>query len=104
MLSVSDPFDPYAEPHKLMYARVAEHLVSRIETGDLRPGQKLPPERDLAAEYGVAYHTVRKAMEIIRARRMVASVHGRGTFVLPREEWIATPEAGHDDAPSPGDG
>ncbi|MBF8187300.1 winged helix-turn-helix transcriptional regulator [Nonomuraea sp. K274] len=72
-----------------MYVRVAEHLAARIESGDLRPGQKLPPERELATEYGVAYHTIRKAMQILRDRHMIASVHGRGTFVLPRDEWNA---------------
>ncbi len=88
--AVSQPFDPSAAPHELMYTRVAKHLQQRIESGELSPGQRLTPERELAEEYGVAYHTVRRALLILREQGMIASVHGRGTFVLPRENWAGT--------------
>ena len=46
------PFEP--TPLRLMYEQVADHLAARIEAGEMAPGTKLPPERDLAAEYHVA--------------------------------------------------
>ncbi len=46
---------------------------------------RLPSERSLADEYGVAYTTVRHAMEVLRERGIIVTVHGRGTFVRPPE-------------------
>jgi GntR family transcriptional regulator len=73
------PFSP--SPLRLIYVQVAEHLAARIEAGELRPGQRLPPEREMADEYGVAYNTMRKSIEILRDRGLIVTMHGRGTFV-----------------------
>lgn len=51
----------------------------------MAPGTKLPPERDLAAEYHVAYNTMRSAMEILRERGLIVTMHGRGTYVAERD-------------------
>lgn len=63
----------------LAYVQLADDLARKIESGDLTG--RLPAERGLATEYGVAYGTVRRAMEVLRERGLVESVHGRGTFV-----------------------
>jgi GntR family transcriptional regulator len=73
------PFKP--SPLRLMYVQVAEHIEARIQAGELKPGHRLPPEREVAAEYGVAYNTMRKSMEILRERGLIVTMHGRGTFV-----------------------
>jgi len=66
----------------LAYMQVANELTDRIGRGELTG--RLPAERDLASEYGVAYGTIRRAMEILRERGLIESVHGRGTFVKPQ--------------------
>jgi GntR family transcriptional regulator len=66
---------------KLVYVQVADWITGRIERGELRPGHKLPAERDLAAEIGVGYMTVRRAMRLLRERGLIVTVVGRGTFV-----------------------
>ncbi|MGH3380731.1 MAG: GntR family transcriptional regulator [Actinoallomurus sp.] len=72
---------------RFLYVQVADLIERRIRVGDLRPGDRLPAERDLADEYHVAYYTIRRAMELLRERDLVVSVHGRGTFVkAPAEE------------------
>jgi len=76
---VVDPDSPV-----LAYVQLADDLARRIGAGELTG--RLPAERDLAAEYGVAYGTVRRAMEVLRERGLVESVHGRGTFVRTRPE------------------
>src|SRR5712691_7873482 len=76
------PFKP--TPLRLMYEQVAEHIAARIEAGELTPGTRMPPERDLATEYGVAYNTMRKATEILRERGLIITMHGRGTYVAER--------------------
>jgi GntR family transcriptional regulator len=75
-------FDP-ASPVPL-YTQVADHVAAQIKTGALERGQKLPAERDLADEWGVAYQTVRRAMRELRERGLIVSVVGKGTFVTTR--------------------
>lgn len=71
---------------ELAYMRVAEDIASRIATGELAPGARLLSERDLATYYGVAFHTVRHAMKILREQGLIVSIHGRGTFVTELAE------------------
>jgi DNA-binding GntR family transcriptional regulator len=64
-----------------LYAQVADHVAGQIAAGILQQGQKLPAERDLADQWGVAYQTVRRAMRELRERGLIVSVVGKGTFV-----------------------
>jgi len=66
---------------KYAYDQVADDLERRINDGEITA--KLPAERDLADEYGVAYTTVRHAMQLLRDRGVIITRHGRGTFVMP---------------------
>ncbi|MFF7850660.1 GntR family transcriptional regulator [Streptomyces sp. NPDC007910] len=72
-------FDPQGP--QLVYVAVADHVAARIAAGELTPGARLPAERDLAEEYGVAYLTVRRAARVLRERGLILTVHGKGTFV-----------------------
>jgi DNA-binding GntR family transcriptional regulator len=65
----------------LAYMRVADDIAARIASGELAKGARLRSERDLAEHYGVAYGTVRHAMEVLRERGLITTIHGRGTFV-----------------------
>jgi GntR family transcriptional regulator len=71
------PVDPYARDHS--YVQVADDIARRIAAGEIT--RKVPAERALAEEYGVAYTTVRHAMRILRERGLIVTIHGRGTFV-----------------------
>jgi DNA-binding GntR family transcriptional regulator len=73
------PWEPSAT--KYLYVQVADHLEARIEAGEWQPGARLPPERDLARDYGVAFHTVRRATERLRERGRIVTMHGLGTFI-----------------------
>jgi GntR family transcriptional regulator len=64
--------------------QVANNIAVRIEAGEIT--HKLPSERSLAEEYGVAYQTVRHAMKVLRERGLIITRQGRGTFVAPRPE------------------
>lgn len=77
------PFKP--SPLRLMYEQVADHIAARIAAGELAPGTKLPPERDLAERYGVAYNTIRRAMDVLRGRGLIITMHGRGTYVAEHD-------------------
>ncbi len=71
------PVDPLGEDYA--YVQVADDIERRIKAGEIKV--KLPAERDLAVEYGVAYQTVRHAMRLLRERGIIRTAHGRGTFV-----------------------
>jgi len=68
-------------PPELRYRMVVRVITARIDSGEYAPGRRLPPEKDLAAELGVAYMTVRRAMGILRDRGLVITIWGLGTFV-----------------------
>ncbi len=64
-----------------IYVRVADWIESRIKSGELKSGSRLPPERELAQDFGVAYDTMRRAAALLRERGLIITVHGRGTYV-----------------------
>ncbi|MCP2335366.1 GntR family transcriptional regulator [Actinomadura rupiterrae] len=64
------------------YEEIAADLRERISSGELRPGQRLPTERELALRYDASRNTVRDAVLRLRGLRLLESRHGLGTFVL----------------------
>jgi DNA-binding GntR family transcriptional regulator len=73
-----------ADPLKLAYAQVADHIAARIEAGEFPPETRLPPERELADEYKVAYNTLRQAIGVLRDRGLVITLRGHGNYVARR--------------------
>ena len=65
----------------LAYVQIADDIAGRITSGELRAGARLLSERALADYYGRSYQTVRRAMEVLRERGLITTIHGRGTFV-----------------------
>lgn len=66
---------------QLEYRRIADALAARIGSGRYAAGSKLPSEQALAEDFGVAYGTVRRAMDVLRERGLILTVWGKGTFV-----------------------
>jgi GntR family transcriptional repressor for pyruvate dehydrogenase complex len=63
---------------------IAETLERRILEGALKPGDRLPAERDLAAELGVSRPSLREAIQKLSSRGLLRSRQGGGTFVTER--------------------
>jgi GntR family transcriptional repressor for pyruvate dehydrogenase complex len=61
--------------------QVVAHIRDLIEKGLVRPGDKLPAERDLAAQIGVSRPTVRVGLRALAAMGIVESRHGSGTYI-----------------------
>jgi GntR family transcriptional regulator len=68
-----------AEP--AAYVQIEEELAERIRTGMLRPGHRIPPERELADQMQVSRMTVRQALGRLADRGLLVRERGRGTFV-----------------------
>jgi len=64
-----------------LYAQVADVLRSRIAKGTWPVGTKIPPLPALAQEFRAALITVRQAIQLLKAEKLVAPEQGRGTFV-----------------------
>jgi len=67
-----------------LYLQIKELLIQRVLRGDWRPGELLPSEFKLAAEFKVSQGTVRKALDELAAEKMVIRMQGKGTFVAAR--------------------
>jgi len=66
---------------KHLASDIAVALKNRIASGEWMEHGRLPPERDLAAEFGVARNTIRRAVEILAVSGVVTRHVGRGTFL-----------------------
>lgn len=64
--------------------QVAADIQADIDAGRLAADTRLPSETELSEQYGVARVTIRRAIELLRQRGKVVTVHGRGTYVAPR--------------------
>ncbi|AWB68710.1 pyruvate dehydrogenase complex transcriptional repressor PdhR [Saccharobesus litoralis] len=60
---------------------IQEQLESMILEGSLLPGQKLPPERELAVQFDVSRPSLREAIQKLEAKGLVTRRQGGGTFV-----------------------
>jgi GntR family transcriptional regulator, transcriptional repressor for pyruvate dehydrogenase complex len=61
-------------------------LEQRILEGSLKPGDRVPPERELAKTMGVSRASLREAIQKLASKGMLASRQGEGTFVTDRLE------------------
>jgi DNA-binding GntR family transcriptional regulator len=61
--------------------QIAADLTDRIRRGEYKAGGQLPPYRVLAELYGVHFSTIARVMTLLRERRVVIGVPGRGVFV-----------------------
>jgi GntR family transcriptional regulator len=64
-----------------LYYQLQEVLKERIESGEWRPGDRLPSEPDLARRFAVSRVVVRQALAILEDDRQIVRVRGSGTFV-----------------------
>jgi GntR family transcriptional repressor for pyruvate dehydrogenase complex len=72
-------------------ASAFEQLISHVVNGDWKPGDCIPPERDLCKQLGIARSSLREALKAMALVGMVDSRVGDGTFVCPRSEFLSRP-------------
>lgn len=101
--STDDPNDEERRPpgpildiqrvtRRALHQEVAEALRELILAGKLRRGDALPPERELATQFGVSRATVREALRALQLWGLVEARRGGGNFVsLPSLDHIVAP-------------
>lgn len=66
---------------KKISTQIAEQIRTSILSGEFNPGDKLPPERELAELFGVSRPSVREALNVLAASGLVEAFQGGGTVV-----------------------
>lgn len=64
-----------------LYEDIAAEMIAQIHSGELRPGDRLPPERTLAESYNVSRTTIREALRSMEMMGCVESHVGGGTYI-----------------------
>ena len=68
-----------------IYQQIAEQISREISAGLLIDGQRLPSERQLAVDYGVAVRTLRKSLALLTEMGLLTRKHGSGNYIRKNE-------------------
>jgi GntR family transcriptional repressor for pyruvate dehydrogenase complex len=75
---------------KHVYEGIRGHIQELIRKGELRVGDKLPPERKLAETFKVSRNSVREAIRALAEKNIVRSRRGDGTYICAPDESTVT--------------
>lgn len=64
-----------------LYEQIVEQIEQSVQRGDLKAGDQLPAERELAEQFGVSRTAVREAVKALREKGLVEAYPGKGTFI-----------------------
>jgi GntR family transcriptional regulator, transcriptional repressor for pyruvate dehydrogenase complex len=70
-----------SEKNGLMTEEVVNQVREMVHLGKLRPGDRLPPERDLAKQLGISRASLRTGLRFLSASGLLTSRHGSGTYI-----------------------
>ncbi|MDD3314530.1 MAG: GntR family transcriptional regulator [Syntrophaceticus sp.] len=74
---------------KPLYIRIADDIMKSIKDGELKPGDMLPSESKLCAEYSTSKMTVRNGLSLLTRAGYLSSIPGKGNFVeQPRYDLL----------------
>ncbi|WP_437204028.1 substrate-binding domain-containing protein [Planctomicrobium sp. SH664] len=92
--TLTTPAPVRAEGGLHKHQQLRDYVIARIEAGQLKAGDALPPEKRLAKQLEVARSTVRQALANLEREGIVRKVHGKGTYI--RDEARQRLKKGHD--------
>lgn len=75
---LNDQFTP-------LYLQLKNHLNHLIDGGSVRPGDRLPSEKELETRFRVSRITVRRALQELVAEEKILRIPGKGSFILPKK-------------------
>lgn len=84
------------------FLQIADALQAAVANGSLQPGNRLPPQRHLAAQLCVDLTTVTRAYDEAKRRQLLEGRGARGTYVAaPKVEWDSTLDLSMNTPPPP---
>lgn len=69
-----------------VYLQVADRIKAGCLAGRWRPGDRIPPVREMAALLRINPNTVAKAYKLLQEQSIIEGRHGGGNFIMPRPE------------------
>jgi len=78
-----NPIPASLPPDVPVYASIKRELKNQIENGELREGDRIPSEAELARQYGVSRNPTRQALRDLEFEGYIVRTPGRGSFVAP---------------------
>ncbi len=69
-----------------VHAAIVARIGRMVESGELKAGDRLPPERQLAENFHVSRHSLREALRSLEQQGLVRSHIGDGTYILDRTD------------------
>jgi len=78
-------------PDTTLTASAFEELISYVVNGTWKAGDRIPPERELCQQLGIARTSLREALKAMELIGMLDSRVGDGTFVCDRSEFLSRP-------------
>ena len=88
-----------AVDNRRLYRQIADQIAALIDAGEYKPGQRLPPERDLAKQLGVSRPSVREALIALEVEGYVEVRMGSGVYVADRRAGAAAAKLAADSGP-----
>lgn len=73
---------------RAIYKQIIEEYQKQLVRGELRPGDKIPSQREFALKARVNPNTVQRAYQELERMGMVETIRGQGTFIRANEETI----------------
>ena len=78
-------FEPVHD-NRALSEKIIAQISDALVAGELKPGDRLPPERELAEQFGVSRTVIRDAVKTLAGRGILHVKHGAGIFVTTSEE------------------
>ncbi|WP_099192736.1 GntR family transcriptional regulator [Tepidibacter mesophilus] len=73
---------------KPIYLQIIEDIKKKLIRGEIKPGDKIPSQRELAKDIKVNPNTVQRAYREMESINLVKALRGQGTFICDEEELL----------------
>lgn len=77
----------------LLYEEVVKDLYQMIDDEHLKPGDKMPPERELMEQLDVSRNVLREAFRVLESRGVIVSHQGKGRFLRKQSQLIGSTDS-----------
>jgi Transcriptional regulators len=64
-----------------LYESVIDQIMDLVKRSELKPGDKLPPERELAEKLSISRNSLREAFRVLESRGLIKSKAGGGRYI-----------------------
>lgn len=65
-----------------LYEQLADNIKTKIAKGEMKVGERLKSEREMAEQYGISRMTVRKSLKLLEEEGVLSAQRGRGTYIM----------------------